>query len=100
MARPIRRCKMANKTNKKRKGDSDRPLLHDAVDDHAISKDSNVNSILAGMLSAGGFEARNLADGVEILKRMIIEEPKCTKFLSFVAALMSTGARGIIRDLL
>ncbi|AIC16794.1 deoxyhypusine synthase [Nitrososphaera viennensis] len=83
---------------KKNKGDDD--LLHSAVKDHAISRDSDVNSIFASMASSGGFESRNLADGVDILKRMIIDEPKCTKFLSFVAALMSTGARGIVRDML
>jgi deoxyhypusine synthase len=81
----------------KKKGAND--LLHSAVKDHAISRDSDVNSIFASMASSGGFESRNLADGVDILKRMM-EEPKCTKFLSFVAALMSTGARGIVRDML
>lgn len=74
-------------------------LLHSAVRDHAIDKNADVNSIFAGMEKSGGFESRNLADGVDILKRMM-DEPKCTKFLSFVAALMSTGARGIVRDML
>ncbi|HVX02630.1 MAG TPA: deoxyhypusine synthase [Nitrososphaera sp.] len=84
---------------KKKKGDDH--LLHSAVKDHAISKDSDINSIFASMASSGGFESRNLADGVDILKRMIVDESgKCTKFLSFVAALMSTGARGIVRDML
>ena len=51
------------------------------------------------MGASGGFESRNLADGVNILQRMK-REPNCTKFLSFVAALMSTGSRGIVRDML
>jgi deoxyhypusine synthase len=81
--------------------DRDSKLLHSPVKDHLISKDSDINSILADMATSGGFESRNLADGVDILKRMIIDEgQKCTKFLSFVAALMSTGTRGIVRDML
>lgn len=74
-------------------------LLHSAVRDHAISKDSDVNSIIESMSGSGGFESRNLADGVDILKRMMAESG-CTRFLSFVAALMSTGTRGIVRDML
>ncbi len=74
-------------------------LLHSAVKDHAIVKNTDINAILRSMSESGGFESRNLADGVDILRRMM-DEPKCTKFLSFVAALMSTGARGIVRDML
>ncbi|HEX9677303.1 deoxyhypusine synthase [Nitrososphaera sp.] len=74
-------------------------LLHSAVKDHAIDKNTDINAILKSMEESGGFESRNLAEGVDILKRMM-DEPKCTKFLSFVAALMSTGARGIVRDML
>lgn len=74
-------------------------FLHSAVKDHAIDKNSDINSILKGMGESGGFESRNLAEGVDIVRRMM-DEPKCTKFLSFVAALMSTGARGIVRDML
>jgi deoxyhypusine synthase len=51
------------------------------------------------MAYSGGFESRNLADGVEIL-RLMDRDHSCTKFLSFVGALMSTGARGIVRDML
>ena len=74
-------------------------LLHSPVKDHAIDKNSDISAILKGMEQSGGFESRNLADGVDILRKMM-DEPKCTKFLSFVAALMSTGARGIVRDML
>lgn len=74
-------------------------LLHSAVKDHEIAKDADINSILSGMAKSGGFESRNLAEGVDILRRMQADR-RCTKFLSFVAALMSTGARGIVRDML
>lgn len=89
----------AGKDNKSKEKDSDDDLLHSAVKDHSITADSDVNSILKSMAESGGFESRNLADGVDILKRMQAESD-CTKFLSFVAALMSTGARGIVRDML
>jgi len=72
-------------------------LLRSAVKDYAI-KNNDVNSIFSDMTDSGGFESRNLADGVDILRSMIYNQ-KCTKFLSFVGALMSTGARGIIRDM-
>jgi deoxyhypusine synthase len=51
------------------------------------------------MSDSGGFESRNLADGIDILRRMDSEK-NCTKFLSFVGALISTGARGIVRDMI
>jgi deoxyhypusine synthase len=50
------------------------------------------------MKNSGGFEAVNLANGVEILKTMS-GDGNCVKFLSFVGAIISTGTRGIIREL-
>jgi deoxyhypusine synthase len=50
------------------------------------------------MKNSGGFEAVNLANGVEILKAMS-SDGNCVKFLSFVGAIISTGTRGIIREL-
>jgi deoxyhypusine synthase len=50
------------------------------------------------MAKSGGFESRNLADGVEILSAMISDK-ECLKFLSFVGAIVSTGIRGIIKDM-
>ena len=73
-------------------------LLRSAVRDYEIKQDDDVNSIFSNMANSGGFESRNLADGVDILRRMI-DDQNCTKFMSFVGALMSTGARGIIRDM-
>ncbi len=73
-------------------------LLRSAVKDYGIRRD-DLRSIFDGMADSGGFESRNLADGVNILRTMI-DEPGCTKFLSFVGALMSTGVRGIIRDMI
>ena len=50
----------------KRKSD----LLHSSVKDHAIDKDSDINSIFKSMGNSGGFESRNLSDGIDILQRM------------------------------
>jgi deoxyhypusine synthase len=51
------------------------------------------------MSKSGGFESVNLVDGITILQKMIAE-PQCTNFLSFVGAIISTGVRGIIKDMI
>jgi deoxyhypusine synthase len=83
---------------KRKSSDIGRELLRSAVRDYDI-RGFDLESILRGMSSSGGFESRNLADGIDILRRMGNED-KCTKFLSFVGALISTGARGIVRDMI
>src|SRR5919202_1578455 len=85
-----------NKTKKDKQKDN---LLNPAVEDYSIKSDS-INTIFSNMATSSGFESTNLSHGVEILQRMQNEEMKCTKFLSFVGALISTGIRGIIRDML
>src|ERR671933_136096 len=73
-------------------------LLNDAVKDYSI-KPNDITSIFNSMAQSGGFESRNLSNGLDILRNMQ-NETECTRFLSFVGALMSTGIRGIIRDML
>jgi deoxyhypusine synthase len=68
------------------------------VKDVNISRNTDANHIFKELEQAGGFEARNVAEGVDILYNMISDE-KCTKFLSFIGAIVSTGFRGIIRDM-
>ena len=77
---------------------ANRDIVGDPVRDYDIKQYTDIQSILSEMASYGGFESRNLAYGVDILRSMISEQ-NCTKFLSFVGSLMSTGARGIIRDM-
>lgn len=67
------------------------------VKDYLI-KSKNIDSIFNSMSKSGGFESRNLSEGVNILQKMQ-DHRHCVKFLSFVGALISTGARGIIRDM-
>lgn len=69
------------------------------VQDYSINQKTSINQILKKMTDSGGFEGRHLANGVEILKKMQ-NEKNCTRFISFVGALMSTGNRGIVRDMI
>ncbi len=73
-------------------------ILSKTVKDYNIDGSSNINNILTNMLDSGGFEGRNLANGISILRNMIAEK-NCTKFLSFVGSLISTGNRGIVKDM-
>ena len=66
--------------------------------DYSINS-RDIKSIISAMKESGGFESRNLYEGAEILREMI-NDRNCTRFLSFVGAIISTGARGIIRDML
>ncbi len=70
-----------------------------AVKDISIKDGDNIQSIFNQMSTSGGFESRNLADGLEILSTMI-NDKDCLRFLSFVAAITSTGLRGIIVDMI
>lgn len=74
-------------------------ILSKIVKDYDINPSSSFNKIINEMNESGGFEGRHLANGITILKNMI-NERHCTKFLSFVGALISTGNRGIIRDMI
>jgi deoxyhypusine synthase len=51
------------------------------------------------MANSGGFESKNLWNGINIIRTMT-KDKNCTKFLSFVGSIISTGARGIIKDML
>jgi len=69
------------------------------VKDFIITDKTDINQIFEQMSKSGGFESRNLADGVEILSSMISDK-ECLRFLSFVGAIVSTGVRGIIKDMM
>jgi deoxyhypusine synthase len=69
------------------------------VQDINITEKTSIEEIFSLMSKSGGFESRNLADGLEILSTMISDKD-CLKFLSFVGAVVSTGTRGIIKDMI
>lgn len=68
------------------------------IEDYTL-KNNDLKEITKQMAKSGGFESVNLIDGITILQKMIAE-PQCTKFLSFVGAIISTGVRGIIKDMI
>ena len=69
------------------------------VQDISITRESSLEKIFEQMSKSGGFESRNLADGLDVLTVMI-KDNDCLKFLSFVGAIISTGLRGIIKDMI
>ena len=70
-----------------------------SVKDVSINSETTIEEIFKEMSYSGGFEAVNLSDGLEILSDMIQDE-KCLKFISFVGAIISTGLRGIVKDMI
>jgi len=73
-------------------------LLTRKVEDIDVSGSAEVARLVDAMGRGGGFTAKKVAVGVEILRTMF-RRPKCTTFLSFPAALMATGVRGVLRAL-
>ena len=69
------------------------------VKDVEINSQTSIEDIFSELSKSGGFEAVNLSDGLEILSDMISDE-KCLRFISFVGAVVSTGLRGIIKDMI
>ncbi|HER45634.1 MAG TPA: deoxyhypusine synthase [Thermoplasmatales archaeon] len=69
------------------------------VQDISFKKYMTTNQLIKELYNSGGFTAKKVADGVDIIEQMI-NEKDCVKFLSFPACIISTGTRGIIRELL
>lgn len=69
------------------------------IKDIQIDAKTSIEKIFEEMSKSGGFESVNLTDGLDILTDMISDK-QCLKFISFVAAIVSTGTRGIIKDMI
>ncbi len=69
------------------------------VKDIEINSETSIEDIFAELSQSGGFESVNLSDGLKILTDMISDE-QCLRFISFVGAVVSTGLRGIIKDMI
>lgn len=67
------------------------------VRDLSIDKDTSLAELAEAYHEAGGFVAKKVGQAVEILKEMT--EQAEVRFLSFPAALVSTGTRGLLKDL-
>ncbi|MFQ6128459.1 MAG: deoxyhypusine synthase [Thermoplasmata archaeon] len=74
-------------------------ILSRKVEDISIRKGMSISDLVSEMKASGGFTAKKLADGIEILGTMI-EDKDCLRFLSFPACIVATGTRGIIKDML
>jgi len=59
----------------------------------------DTNQLIKELYDAGGFTAKKVAEGVDILEHMV-KEKNCVKFLSFPACIISTGTRGVIKEVL
>jgi len=62
---------------------------------------TDISEMLNQFSQAGGFQAKNLGDAFSIMKEAIEEKKKgkCKIFLSFPACIISTGTRGVIKEL-
>jgi deoxyhypusine synthase len=69
------------------------------VRDIQLKKGMNSNDLIKELYDSGGFTAKKVALGVDILENMM-KEKNCVRFLSFPACIISTGTRGIIKELL
>ncbi len=69
------------------------------VKDIEIDSNTSIEKIFDELSQSGGFESVNLSNGLEILTEMISDK-QCLRFISCVAAVMSTGLRGIIKDMI
>ncbi|TLZ51368.1 MAG: deoxyhypusine synthase [Methanobacteriota archaeon] len=73
-------------------------VLRRKVVDIELRPGASVGDLLASFDGAGGFTAKKVATGARIVREMI-RERACTVFLSFPAALVATGVRGVLRAL-
>jgi deoxyhypusine synthase len=74
------------------------PGLKKVRDLHATPS-QDIVSLVDGMGQGGGFMAKNLFDIATTLDAMCARDD-CVKFLSFPAAIVATGTRGVIIDML
>ena len=69
------------------------------VKDIQLKKGMNSDELVKELYNSGGFTAKKVGIGVDILENML-KDKNCVKFLSFPACIISTGTRGIIKDLI
>jgi len=69
------------------------------VRDIKLKKEMTTDELIKELYESGGFTAKKIATGVDIIEKMI-KDKDCIKFLSFPACIISTGTRGVIKELL
>jgi len=75
------------------------PMANPLVKDVNLRKGMNTDELIKQFYDAGGFTAKNVSMGVNILEKMYSEK-NCFTFLSFPACICATGCRGVIKDLI
>lgn len=73
--------------------------MPEKVRDIRLRPSEEVAALVDQMRSAGGFMGRHLAEVARVYTDML-DDPRCTKFLSFPAAVVATGTRGVIADMI
>lgn len=68
------------------------------VRDLRVGPGTTLRDLLAGFREAGGFTAAKLAEAADLTRRML-QDRDCARILSFPAAMISTGTRGVVRDM-
>ncbi len=68
------------------------------VKDITLGKTTTVHELVNQFSQSGGFVAKKVGEGAAIFEKMLADK-SCVKFLSFPAAIIATGCRGIIKDL-
>ncbi|MGA1793053.1 MAG: deoxyhypusine synthase [Thermoplasmatota archaeon] len=69
-----------------------------AVEDLDLDTIETVDDLMVQMGRGGGFTAKKLHEAASIMKDMI-ESDSCFTFLSFPACIISTGTRGVIKEM-
>ncbi len=62
-----------------------------------IELSDSIDELARQLYQSGGFTAKKFSLGIRILERIL--QDNCTKFLSFPACIVSTGTRGVIREM-
>ncbi len=70
-----------------------------AVKDIKLENGIKVAELVKQMYESGGFVAKKVGIGAKIFESMLADKD-CVKFLSFPAAIIATGCRGVVKDLL
>ncbi|MFZ0699822.1 MAG: deoxyhypusine synthase [Thermoplasmata archaeon] len=68
------------------------------VEDIRIDDAPSLDVLVRRLDAAGGFSAKAVAEGVDVLARML-RDPDMTLFLSFPADIVATGVRGVLATL-
>ena len=71
----------------------------DKIKDIDVNEIKTFPDLLNAMGKMGGFNASLTSDGFKIIQNMI-DDSQCLKFLSFPAALVATGNRGLLKELI